>query len=111
MSAETAGVRGSAPARPGPGAVEVEVSLPRLLRESVPGCDSLWVAGATLREALDALKREHPLLRVHLFDETGRTRPHVLIYYNGDNIAWLESWDVALRPGDQLHVLQAVSGG
>lgn len=92
-------------------AVEVEVSLPRLLRESVHGRDELSVAGATLREALEALKAEHPHLRVHLFDEQGRTRKHVLIYYNGENVAWLDSLDVPLRPGDRIDVLQAVSGG
>jgi molybdopterin synthase sulfur carrier subunit len=34
-----------------------------------------------------------------------------LIFYNEESIAWLERLDVPLRPGDRLHVLQAVSGG
>jgi len=89
----------------------VEVTLPSLLRDTVEGRDPLRVEGATLREALAALWEEHPRLRVHLLDEQGRTRKHVLIYYNADNIAWLDSLDTPLRPGDQIHVLQAVSGG
>lgn len=107
MSTHTAG-----PTRAGAGAgVEVEVSLPPLLRDSAGGNDAVRVRGATLREALDALRREHPLLRIHLFDEAGRTRRHVLIYLNEENVAWLDSLDVPLRAGDRLHVLQAVSGG
>lgn len=91
--------------------MEIEVSVPPLLRESVRLPEPLTVAGGTLAEALQALVEEHPLLRVHLYDERGRLRPHVLIYYNDDNIAWLDSLDVPLEAGDQLQVLQAVSGG
>lgn len=91
------------------GRVEVEVTLPPLVRGLAP--DPMRVAGTTLREALDALRAEHPGLRVHLFDERGRTRRHVLIYLNEENVAWLETLDVPLRRGDRLHVLQAVSGG
>lgn len=91
--------------------MDIEVTLPPLLRDSVNGRYPVRIAGRTLDEALSALREEHPLLRVHLYDERGRTRPHVLIYLNGDNISWLDSLDVPLRPGDQIHVLQAVSGG
>ena len=97
--------------RTGEGVVEVEVNLPPLLRQSLPEYADFRVAGATLGEALDVLRSEHPLLRVHLFDERGRTRPHVLIYYNEDNVAWLDSLEIPLRPGDRIDVLQAVSGG
>ena len=92
-------------------AVEIEVTLPNLLRSSLGGEDPVVVEGGTLAEALRDLRARHPLLRVHLFDEQERLRRHVLIYYNSENIAWLDSLDVPLRPGDQLHVLQAVSGG
>ena len=97
--------------RPVAEAVEVEVTLPPLLRQSLPEYEDLRVAGATLGEALDVLRSGHPALRVHLFDERGRTRPHVLIFHNEENVAWLDSLEVPLRPGDRIHVLQAVSGG
>lgn len=91
--------------------MEMEVNLPALLRDSTGGRDTLTVAGATLREALDNLLDGYPLLRVHLYDEAGKLRRHVLLYYNGESLAWLGSLDTPLRPGDRLDVVQAVSGG
>jgi sulfur-carrier protein len=35
----------------------------------------------------------------------------VLLFYNDQNIAWLESLDLPLQKGDKLTVMQAVSGG
>ncbi|HET6567702.1 MAG TPA: MoaD/ThiS family protein [Rhodothermales bacterium] len=91
--------------------MEIEVNLPGLLRESAGGQHALVLDATTLEEALHNLRVRYPLLRIHLYDEQGQVRPHVLIYYNSDNVAWLESLDIPLRSGDQVHVLQAVSGG
>jgi adenylyltransferase/sulfurtransferase len=91
--------------------MEINVNVPGLLRDSVAGQRSLTISGTTLDEAFQNLFDQYPLLRVHLYDEQGSLRQHVLIYYNSDNIAWLESLDTPLRHGDQVHILQAVSGG
>ncbi|HEY0738427.1 MAG TPA: MoaD/ThiS family protein [Herpetosiphonaceae bacterium] len=91
--------------------MQIRVNVPGLLRDSVGGRRCLTISGTTLNEVLKNLFDQYPLLRIHMYDEQGRLRQHVLIYYNSDNIAWLESLDMPLRPGDQVHVLQAVSGG
>jgi sulfur carrier protein ThiS len=54
---------------------------------------------------------EHPLLRPHLYDESMHLRKHVLVFYNDDNLATIGDRNVALKSGDRLLVLQAVSGG
>lgn len=89
----------------------LEVRLPGLLRDSVGGEHPLRVEGETLAEALESLLEQRPLLRTHLYDEQGRLRPHVLLFFNDRNLAYLERLDVPLQPGDKLIVLQAVSGG
>lgn len=91
--------------------MEVEVVLPSLLRDSAGGEARLTVRGTTLRQALERLFSRFPNLRLHLYEEGGRLRPHVLVFYNGESIAWLDSLDVELREGDQLQVINAVSGG
>ena len=91
--------------------MEIEVHLPTLLRPSVGGGDHLVVEAATLREALATLVERHPLLRFHLYDETGAFRTHVLMYYNAESVASLPSLDIPLRAGDELEVINAVSGG
>jgi len=65
----------------------------------------------TLEDALQRMREEYPLLRVHLYDEEEKLRPHVLLFYNGESIRWLDRLDLPLRLGDRLEILQAVSGG
>ncbi len=89
----------------------IEVRVPGLLRDSVGGQSRLDIEAATLQDALTNLLERYPLLRTHLYDETGKLRPHVLLYYNDQNLAWLGRLDAPLAPGDKLTILQAVSGG
>ncbi len=93
------------------GNVEVEVRIPTLLRDCTGGNGTVSIGAATLAEALERLRESYPLLRIHLYDETGKLRPHVLIFYNRDSIGWLDRLDVPLKAGDTLEILQAVSGG
>jgi sulfur-carrier protein len=89
----------------------IEVRVPALLRDCTNQKTRFALEAATLAEALTKLVQEYPLLRVHLYDEMGQLRQHVLIFYNDDNIKWLERLDLPLQPGDRLSVVQAVSGG
>ncbi|MBD0383085.1 MoaD/ThiS family protein [Paenibacillus sedimenti] len=89
----------------------ITVSVPSLLRDCTGGNVKFELEAHTLQGALDELFNIYPLLRVHLFTETGQVRKHVLLYYNDTNLAWLDNFDLVLQPGDQLIVFQAVSGG
>jgi molybdopterin converting factor small subunit len=91
--------------------MEITVTVPTLLRDSTGGQTDLQLTATTLAEALDQLRAQYPLLRVHIWDETNRLRPHVLLFYNGENIQRLDPATIVLQPRDQLQVLQAVSGG
>lgn len=91
--------------------MKLEVSVPSLLRDCTCGQVSFPLEASTLQEALNVLLATYPLLKVHLFTEQGQLRKHVLIYYNEDSLSWLDDWSISLREGDQLRVLQAVSGG
>jgi molybdopterin converting factor small subunit len=95
-------------------ALPVEVTVPSLLKDCTDNQTRFLLeaeVGTTVAGALQLLLARHPLLRLHLYDEQERQRKHVLIYYNQDNIAWLEGLDTPLRPGDSLSVVQNVSGG
>lgn len=89
----------------------IEVSVPTLLRDCIGGSSRVTIEAATLDEALHRLREAYPLLRIHLYDEAEHLRPHVLIFYNQESTRWLERLDVPLRPGDQLEIIQSVSGG
>ena len=91
--------------------MQIEVRVPTMLRSCTNGQARFSLAATTIEDALARLVQEYPLLRRHLYDDAGIQRQHVLIFYNEDNIKWLEHLDVPLKQGDCLSVVQAVSGG
>jgi molybdopterin synthase sulfur carrier subunit len=88
----------------------VTLELPSLLR-NVLAEGSLSVEGDTLDEALEDAYSQLPGLRVHLCDESGRFRKHVLCFVNDVNTRWLDGKNPQLHDGDCITILQAVSGG
>jgi molybdopterin converting factor small subunit len=89
----------------------VTVKLPGLLSPLVGGRSAIDVEAATVRAALDELVRVHPVLAVHLFDETDRLRRHVLCFHNETNTRWADGLSGPVAEGDVLSIIQAVSGG
>jgi sulfur-carrier protein len=88
----------------------VTLELPSLLR-NVLARDSLAVDANTLHDALEEAYVQLPGLRVHLCDESGQFRRHVLCFVNDVNTRWLNGDDPPLQEGDCITILQAVSGG
>jgi len=91
--------------------MQIEVTVPGLLADCTGGRRRFTLEAETLDGALQRLLVEHPRLRTHLYDEAMRTRKHVLIFYNDDNVATITDRNLPLQAGDRLQVLQAVSGG
>jgi len=65
------------------------------------------IAGATVREVLRGLEREHPPIAGWVLDEQGRIREHVNVFVNGTHGE--EGTPVA--DADRVHVLPAITGG
>lgn len=86
------------------------VVLPRLLEPAMGPERRVEVEGETLGDAIGALLDRHPTLRVHLFDEQSRLRPHVMCFVDGHQTR-LEDRSPALADGSEITFLQAVSGG
>ena len=60
---------------------------------------------------MNILWEQYPLLQQHCLLKEGGIRPHVLLFFNDESLAWLDSLDIEIREGDRLTILQAVSGG
>ncbi|MFC5187577.1 ubiquitin-like small modifier protein 1 [Actinomadura harenae] len=92
----------------------VTVRLPGALRDlaGAPAAVPLDLpADATVGDALAALDAALPAVGRRVRDETGALRPHVNVFVGADNVRDLELLATPLRPGADLHVLPAVSGG
>lgn len=89
----------------------VQIRLPSLLVQVVGIGPEVEMEGHRLDQLLDTLMARHPALRTHLVDETGHFREHVLCLYNGRSTRHLPTLEIPLADGDEVQILQAVSGG
>lgn len=86
----------------------VRVLLPRTLVDLFPGAATeAEVEAATVGAALDALDRRWPGMRARLADTRPAIRKHINIFIDGER-ATLKT---PLKPGDEVCILTAISGG
>lgn len=64
--------------------------------------------GATLAALLTDLDRQYPGIRFRIIDEQDRTRPHIRFFVNNEQVRDLAH---PLSPGDEVFIVQALSGG
>lgn len=64
--------------------------------------------GATVADVLDDLNRSFPGIRFRMIDEQDAIRQHMKIFVNGEQVFALST---ALNSADEVHILQALSGG
>jgi hypothetical protein len=87
------------------------VAFTRLLQTFFPDLEDGELPGGTVREIIDELERRHPGIASYIVDETGRLRRHVNIFVGEEPIRDRQNLGDALRPEDQVFILQALSGG
>jgi hypothetical protein len=69
------------------------------------------VEATTVAEAVQALDRLAPGIAFYLCDERGRLRPHVNVFIGKEPVRDRFRLSDPVAPGDQLFMLQALSGG
>jgi len=65
------------------------------------------ISAATVSAALDQVFTTNTRLRGYILDDQGRLRKHVALFRNGEKVGLEEP----LAAGDELYVMQALSGG
>lgn len=85
----------------------MKVLIPTPLR-SYTKRSEVEAEGATLAELLADLDRQFPGLRFRMVDEQDQVRRHMRVFVNGAQV-----FDLArpLKPGDDVAIVQALSGG
>jgi molybdopterin converting factor small subunit len=85
----------------------MKVLIPSPLR-SYTKARQVEASGATLGGLLAELDRRYPGLRFRMIDEQDQMRRHVRFFVNGEQTFDLA---LALRPTDEVQIVQALSGG
>jgi molybdopterin synthase sulfur carrier subunit len=91
--------------------VDITIQVPSVLSDTCGGVSQLSLQAATVRAALEEIERRHPALHRSICDETGALRRHINLFVNQAHMRQRDGLDTALRPGDVITILPAVSGG
>jgi molybdopterin converting factor small subunit len=86
----------------------VRVGIPDPLLSYTGQAREVEAQGTTLAELLHDLDRRYPGIRFRMVDEQDSLRPHMRVFVNRVKVRAL---DVPLEPSDEVHILQALSGG
>ncbi len=87
------------------------VRIPTVLRPQVGGNKEVELAGATVREVVDALTAEYPLLASQLMTADGELNRFVNVYVNGQDVRYLEGLSTPVGERDEVRLLPAMAGG
>jgi sulfur carrier protein ThiS len=74
-------------------------------------CPAAAVGGATVGDVLAAYFADHPAVRTYVLDDQGGLRHHVAVFVNETQITDRAALTDTVADHDQIHVLQALSGG
>jgi sulfur-carrier protein len=77
------------------------------LRKLAGGRGEHELEGATVLELLRALEGRHPEVKGWILDERGAVRRHINVFVNGERGGPTS----AVRSGDRVEVLPAITGG
>jgi len=75
---------------------------------SYTGADEVEAAGDSLGALLDDLERRFAGIRFRMIDEQDKARKHIRFFLNGEAVFELAQ---PVRPGDEVCIVQALSGG
>jgi molybdopterin synthase sulfur carrier subunit len=85
----------------------MRVLIPTPLR-SYTGRAQVEAEGATFAELAADLDRQFPGIRFRMIDEQDQVRRHMRVFINGAQVFDLNR---PLKPGDDVAIVQALSGG
>jgi molybdopterin synthase sulfur carrier subunit len=91
-----------------PEAASCTIRIASPLRSYTAGAATLTARGGTVAEVLAHLEQRCPGIRFRMIDEQDRIRPHIRLFVNTSEAHGLGA---AVREGDTVHLICALSGG
>ena len=90
---------------------QVTVKLHGAFSQFAGGARSATVEAGDIGSALAAVVDRYPSLAERIRDEHGKLRDHLNVFANAEEMRYLDGERTALRDGDTVDIVPAVSGG
>ena len=91
--------------------MSVTVRVPTPLQRLAAGAKSVRADGGSVASVIEDLERQYPGFKDRLCEDDGSLRRFINIYVNGEDIRYSQGIDTAVKDGDELSIIPAVSGG
>lgn len=90
---------------------QATIMIPTALRQFAGGNATYPVTAGTVGQALRQLTAEQPDLGKHLFNDEGKLRSFVNIYFNEEDIRYLNGEETAIQEGAEITIVPSIAGG
>lgn len=91
--------------------MSITVRIPTPLRTATGGVAEVSTTGATVRDIIDDLERQHPGIKERICDADGSIRRFVNVFVGDEDIRFLDGANTALDDGASVSIIPAVAGG
>lgn len=81
------------------------------LKRFYPALDEVQSDALDLNIILDELEADYKGIKDYIVDEQGQLRKHVNIFIGNELIQDRNKLSDSVKPGDEIYVMQALSGG
>ena len=88
-----------------------KIAIPTALRRYAGEQAAVTVTGTTIKEALASMTAQHPELKKHLFDASGKLRSFVNVYVNDEDIRYQQQDDTPISEDDDIAIIPSIAGG
>lgn len=87
------------------------IIIPSILRNITSGADAVAASGTTIGAILEDLEAKFPGIKSRICDDSGKVRPFINIYVNGEDIRFLQHLETPVKESDEISIVPAIAGG
>jgi molybdopterin synthase sulfur carrier subunit len=91
--------------------MSVLIRIPTPLQKLAGDKAEISVEAGTLREAVSQLAAQNEEFKTRLLDDSGELRRFVNVYFNEEDVRFLQKLDTPLKDGDEVSIVPAIAGG
>jgi sulfur-carrier protein len=90
----------------------MNIHIPTPLRVYTGGAETVTIPGDTITEVFSALTTQFPDLKQQLFNNEGKLRSFVNVYFNDEDLRYLpEKEATPVSDSDELTIIPSIAGG